>query len=163
VSKYSVGSGASFSYDTNNSAYSLYPSSAGARFVSLNNLTFNKDNKVSIDVNITSAPTNAQYGFVIGNVGVRIIKAGNIQRITISNSAVSSDYTYTDCTVSTNTWYTLELLPTGILNLKQGDTIIATCSYDISSIQTDTNSFKIYTAYTVPTTNNVSNIKVKPL
>jgi len=163
VSKYSVGSGASFSYDTNNSAYSLYPSSSGAKFVSLNNLTFNKDNKVSIDVNITSAPTNAQYGFVIGNVAVRIIKAGNTQRITISNSAVSSDYTYTDCTVSTNTWYTLELLPTGVFNLKQGDTIVATCNYDISSLLTDNNSFKLYVAHTSTTRGNVKNIMIKPL
>ena len=163
VSKYSAGSGASFSYDSNKNAYSLYPSSSGARFVNLNNLTFSKDNKISIDFDITNAPTNAQYGFIIGNVGVRAIRAGSTQRITITNSAVSSDYTYIDCTVSTGTWYTLELLPTGVLNLKQGDTIIATCNYDISSIQSDNNSFKLYVAHTDSTRGNVKNIKIKPL
>ena len=163
VSKYSAQSGASFSYDSNNNVYNASPSTAGARFVDLNNLTFSKDNAVSMDFNMVSTNNNAQIGFIIGNVGVRAIHAGTIQRITISNNSFGSDYAYKDNTINLNTWYTLELLPTGVLNLKQGDTIIATCSYDISSIQTDTNSFKIYTAHTTPTTNNVKNIKLKPL
>ena len=163
LGKYSAQSGASFSYDSNKNAYNASPSTAGPQFVNLNNLTFSKDNAVSFDFNMVSTNNNAQIGFVIGNIGVRAIHAGSTQRITISNSAYSSDYTYKDNTINLNTWYTLELLPTGVLNLKQGDTIIATCNYDISSIQTDTNSFKIYTAYTIPTTNTVRNIKVKPL
>lgn len=163
LGKYSAQSGASFSYDSNNNAYNASPSTAGVRFVDLNNLTFSKDNAVSMDFNIVSTNNNAQIGFIIGNIGVRAIHAGSTQRITISNSAISSDYTYKDNTINLNTWYTLELLPTGVLNLKQNDTVLATCNYDISSIQTDTNSFKIYTAYTVPTTNTVRNIKVKPL
>ena len=163
VSKYTAQSGASFSYDSNNNAYNASPSTAGLRFVDLNNLTFSKDNTVSFDFNLVSTNNNAQFGFVFGNIGVRGIHAGSTQRITISNSAISSDYTYKDIGINLNTWYTLELLPTGVLNLKQNDTVLATCSYDISSIQSDNNSFKIYTAYTIPTTNMVRNIKVKPL
>ena len=163
VNKYSVESGTSFSYDSSNSSYSLYPTSAGARGVTLNSYTFSKDNKVSIDFNITNAPINAQYGFLIGNICCRAIKAGSIQRITISNNEASSDYTYYDHAISTQEWYTLELLPTGVLNLKQGETIIATCNYDISSIQGDTNNFKIYSAHSSDTRGNVKNIKIKPL
>ena len=163
VNKYSVESGTSFSYDSSNSSYSLYPTSAGARWVTLNSYTFSKDNKVSIDFNITNAPINAQYGFLIGNICCRAIKAGSIQRITISNNEASSDYTYYDHAISTQEWYTLELLPTGVLNLKQGETIIATCNYDISSIQGDTNNFKIYSAHSSDTRGNVKNIKIKPL
>lgn len=165
VSKYSAQSGTSFNYDSTNSAYSLYPSSSGTRFVSLNNETFAKNNDISIDFKLTTVENNAQIGFTFGNVGVRAICLANssVRRITISNASFSSDYTYLDYNVQPNIEYTLELLSTGVLNLKQSNVIVATCNYDISSLLTNSNDFKLFVAHSSTTRALVKNIKIKPL
>ena len=158
---------AQYSYDNNNHYYNL-KNTVNRIFgsVSLNNSVFSDNIKILVDVQLLSSSTNIQPAIQFGNLIARMIYETTVKRISLCNLS-SDDISYTNYSnLSLDRWYTLELIITdGIatLNLKDNNTVLVTCTGNVSSLISQSNNFKLLIGHYINSNVLVKNLKILEL
>ena len=160
-------------YNSTESAYEITKTSTrGVGSILLNNNTFSHSCKVSYDIKlVTSSSVNIQPRITLfnGNNGIcgRIIYASSASVYCIAiqqhskSSDGSSEISYQDCSLNAN-WYNMEVIyanGTVTMNLKQNDTVIATCTGS-ETILGDSNELGIVISFNKDSKVYVKNITV---
>ena len=165
----------SFTFDSSENAYKIKQSSTSNTHgtATLNNLSLSKDVKILADFKLintgtSSSTNNSQPALKFGNFFARIInaKSANVNRITLMNGAGTSDINYTNCSISNNVWYTLELVvesDIATVTLKQDDTTVATVTGNVSSYISTSNQFALAQGVNSTPYTFVRNIEVQEL
>ncbi|MBO7043919.1 hypothetical protein J6W34_05200 [bacterium] len=174
ISKYTTNN-LTHTYDTTEQAYKLQQVSTSNTHgtSTLQNSAFPKDINISLDMKLINTGTsgstnNSQPAIKFGNFFARIInaKSANVNRITLMNGQGTADISYTNCTITNEVWYHLDLsIESDVVTftLKQGDTTVATVTGNVSSYLSNTNSFALAQGVNHEPYTFMKNIKIKPI
>ena len=165
ISKYTIGSNSTMTYDSSNESYLLTKTTnADNSSFLFKNITFSDNITVVNDFKLLSSTTNIQTGFIVNNIYFRIIYAPGVSvyRITITRDK-TIDLQIQDCQVSLDKWYHLKLtienkIATLTLEDKEDNSSIASITYDLSSYLTSNNTIGYIIGY-----NTNSKVLVKNL
>ena len=174
LSKYSVPSGASMTYDSTNTCYLLSNSAQGVKTIDLSNVTTSNTVKISYDVKLLTSSNNIQsrLGLFNGSNGVTCRQIISIDGtfLGLQTQAKTTDGTsiglQTNIGISKDTWYNVEVTFNNgsvTATIKQGDTTISTVTASESILASTGNTFGLCAGLNANSQFNVKNIKIKPL
>ena len=175
LSKYTIPSQMSMTYDSTNNCYSCtVPSAAsGTDTVILDNLTLSNHCKIQADINMTNTSNNQpRIGLWNGNNGItsRVVISGTSTYFGISNQTKGNDGSnieiHSGVNISTGNWYTLEVeYNNGSVTAKiyNGNTLIDTITGSESTLASTGNDFGIDIGFGRTANFKIKNIMIQEL